>query len=126
MRTHNGILTGAFLGFVLLISLVLVPVERAYAVLSQGDLMPAQTLKSADSETRARMLKQYGNVPLYFEANQGQADKKVKFLCRGHDHSLFLTGNEAVLTLRPGKRDKLKDHPLSPCTLIYLQNVTLV
>ena len=42
----------------------------------------------------------HGKLPLSFEANQGQSDRRVKFLSRGGGYSLFLTGNEAVLALR--------------------------
>jgi hypothetical protein len=42
----------------------------------------------------------YGKLPLGFEANQGQTDSRVKFLSRGRGYSLFLTGDEAVLTLK--------------------------
>jgi len=42
----------------------------------------------------------YGNLPLSFEANQGQSDTQVQFLARGRGYSLFLTSTEAVLTLR--------------------------
>jgi hypothetical protein len=41
----------------------------------------------------------YGNLPLSFEANQGQTDEQVKFLSRGRGYSLFLTSTEAVLSL---------------------------
>lgn len=40
------------------------------------------------------------SVPMFFEANQGQTDPRVKFLSRGHGYSLFLTADEAVLRLR--------------------------
>jgi uncharacterized repeat protein (TIGR01451 family) len=36
---------------------------------------------------------------MFFEANQGQTDARVKFLSRGHGYGLFLTADEAVLTL---------------------------
>ncbi|MBK9063704.1 MAG: SBBP repeat-containing protein [Acidobacteria bacterium] len=42
----------------------------------------------------------YGTLPLSFEANQGQADDRVKFVARGPGYGLFLTRTEAVLTLR--------------------------
>jgi len=42
----------------------------------------------------------YGNLPLSFEANQGQSDVQVQFLAHGHGYSLFLTSTEAVLALR--------------------------
>ncbi len=41
----------------------------------------------------------YGKLPLSFEANQGQTDRAVKFLPRGRGYALFLTGDEAVLTI---------------------------
>ena len=36
------------------------------------------------------------SLPMYFEANQGQTDSRVKFLSRGHGYGLFLTADEAV------------------------------
>jgi hypothetical protein len=42
----------------------------------------------------------YGELPLAFEANQGQTAADVRFLSRGDSYSLFLTGQEAVLALR--------------------------
>lgn len=36
---------------------------------------------------------------MFFEANQGQTDPRVKFLSRGHGYGLFLTTDEAVLNL---------------------------
>ena len=38
-------------------------------------------------------------LPLSFEANQGQAIDKVKFLTHGQGYGLFLTSDEAVLEL---------------------------
>ncbi|MCH8126155.1 SBBP repeat-containing protein, partial [candidate division KSB1 bacterium] len=57
------------------------------------DSNPAQTAKT-------RVIATYGKIPMHFEANQGQADDKVKFLSRGGGYTLFLTSNEAVLSLR--------------------------
>jgi len=37
---------------------------------------------------------------MFFEANQGQTDSRVKFLSRGHGYGLFLTANDAVLSLQ--------------------------
>src|SRR5207247_10544333 len=51
--------------------------------------------------TNATLQAAYGNLPLSFEANEGQSDTQVEFLARGHGYSLFLTPNEAVLALRP-------------------------
>jgi hypothetical protein len=52
-----------------------------------------------------RLAEGYGKLPLSFEVNKGQAANEVKFLSRGGGYTLFLTGNEAVLSLRkPGQK----------------------
>src|SRR5262245_49089107 len=43
---------------------------------------------------------QYGRLPLTFEVNAGQTDKRVKFVSRMSGGNLFLTHKEAVLTLK--------------------------
>jgi hypothetical protein len=74
---------------------------------------------------RARLIESFGKLPLSFEANRGQADQQVKFLSRGHGYRLFLTGNEAVLALKPTsavaarsiqQKPQFKDLLLSPKT----------
>ncbi len=37
------------------------------------------------------------NVPLFFEANEGQTDQRVKFLTHSSDYTMFLTSTETVL-----------------------------
>ena len=50
-----------------------------------------------------RLVESYGRLPLSFEANRGQTDSQVKFLSRGRGYTMFLTQNEAVLSLRSQK-----------------------
>ena len=50
--------------------------------------------------TRHQVAQAYGKLPLSFEVNQGQTDSRVKFVSRGSGYNLFLTANEAVLSLR--------------------------
>ena len=45
-----------------------------------------------------------GQLPLSFEPNQGQTDPQVKFLARGAGYGVFLTSDQAVLTLRSSAR----------------------
>jgi hypothetical protein len=47
-----------------------------------------------------RLAESYGKLPLSFEVNKGQVASEVKFLSRGTGYTLFLTGNEAVLSLK--------------------------
>jgi hypothetical protein len=50
----------------------------------------------------------YGKLPLAFEANEGQTAGGVRFLSHGDGYTLFLTEQEAVLTLRqPASRPRL-------------------
>jgi hypothetical protein len=56
--------------------------------LERRDLLDSSALASA-----------YGQIPISFEANQGQTDPSVQFLARGSGYSLFLTSQEAVLSL---------------------------
>ena len=46
----------------------------------------------------------FGQLPLRFEPNQGQTDARVDFLARGAGYGLFLTPDQAVLTLRSTAR----------------------
>ncbi len=56
-----------------------------------------------DLPAPTRAVEAYGKLPLAFEANQGQTDPRVKFVSRGSGYALFLTGDEAVLSLRSQK-----------------------
>ena len=59
-----------------------------------------------DSAGKARIVENYGKLPLSFEKNQGQTDEKVKFLSRGGGYTLFLTPDEAVLALSSPSQDE--------------------
>jgi hypothetical protein len=56
-------------------------------------------------QNRAHAVGNFGRLPLSFEINQGQTDPQVKFLSRDRGYTLFLTGNEAVLSLRSQKTE---------------------
>ena len=40
------------------------------------------------------------NLPLYFEANQGQANAPAQFIARGHDYQFLISPTEAQIVLR--------------------------
>ncbi|MGC2152114.1 MAG: SBBP repeat-containing protein [Terriglobales bacterium] len=64
---------------------------------------PATTpagLLQPDPARKAKLVENYGQLPLSFEANQGQSAAPVKFLSRTNAYTLFLTSTEAVLSLR--------------------------
>src|SRR5437588_5285104 len=54
----------------------------------------------ANQQGQARLVETYGKLPLSFEANRGQTDKKVRFLARGRDYALFLTATDASVTFK--------------------------
>ncbi|HTY63653.1 MAG TPA: SBBP repeat-containing protein, partial [Acidobacteriota bacterium] len=62
--------------------------------------------KEVDPAVRAFIEQSYGKLPLSFEVNNGQADDAVKYICRGHGYTLFLTSGEAVLSLGRGSLRK--------------------
>ncbi len=52
-------------------------------------------------ESREREYKAtYAQLPMRFEQNAGQTDARVRYMARGAGYSLYLTGNEAVLSLK--------------------------
>ncbi len=61
-----------------------------------------------DPAVQSRLAASYGKLPLSFELNAGQTDASVRFLSRGPGYALFLTGNEAVLSLEK------RSHPQDP------------
>src|SRR5687768_10256062 len=40
-------------------------------------------------------------LPLAFEANRGQTDARVRYLARAAGHTVFFTGDEAVMVVNP-------------------------
>jgi hypothetical protein len=78
----------------------------------------AQEINPAGISGQARLAESYGKLPLTFEANQGQTDSQVKFLSRGRGYALFLTGNDAVLSLRSQKRPVAQHSSLNAATYL--------
>jgi hypothetical protein len=60
---------------------------------------PAETTATTPTVNAGQLAKAYGQMPLAFEANQGQADPAAQFLARGQGYGIFLTPTSAVLTL---------------------------
>jgi hypothetical protein len=73
-------------------------------------LLVALTGAASEQINDARLEKAYGQLPLSFEANRGQAGESVRFLARGVGYTLFLTDDEAALVLRaPRQRGSSND-----------------
>jgi uncharacterized protein (TIGR03437 family) len=64
-------------------------------------LSAAGSLPASAAEPGAPSLDaMYGNLPLSFEANMGQADPSVGFVARGRGYGILVTRAQAVLVLR--------------------------
>jgi sugar lactone lactonase YvrE len=77
------------------LSLGILAAAIAVPALPSSALLPAET-------SNAVAARRTGNLPMNFEANQGQTDPQVKFLSHGKGYSLFLTDDAAILSLSPG------------------------
>jgi hypothetical protein len=85
--------------------LLLVTAGAALLSLNSHPRTPANGLTmdrpaTTQSALAAKSKLNYGHLPLMFEPNQGQTDPKVRFIARGGGYGLFLTEQEAVLSLQ--------------------------
>jgi sugar lactone lactonase YvrE len=83
----------------ILVQLTLLPFVPAWAQ-DHKQLPGSGPAATAQAPHASALAKNFGKLPLSFEANQGQVNSKVRFLSRGEGYSLFLTDREAVLALR--------------------------
>jgi Beta-propeller repeat len=74
-------------------------------------LSPAAGLAASNSQ----LLADYGQLPLSFEANEGQTAAQVRFLTQANGGTLFLTSSGAVLSLtKPVGQTFLSANPAIP------------
>jgi Beta-propeller repeat len=71
------------------------------ALSTMRKIEPVRAPADAEARLSVREAQQkYGNLPLRFEKNQGQADAGVRYVSHGSGYELMLAQNEAVLALR--------------------------
>lgn len=85
----------ALVGSLVALALAIVPLARYTTPASSAPhaMLPADA-------ARQQIIAAFGQLPLHFEANHDQVEPAVDFLARGPGYSLFLTPEEAVLSLR--------------------------
>jgi hypothetical protein len=98
------------LRFVALRATLFSTILLAQSILVNGQpLVPKMAARSGSPRTLDRaaagipasqLVRNYGKLPLSFEANRGQVNDAVNFLARGQGYTLFLTSGGAVLTVR--------------------------
>ncbi|HBB93794.1 MAG TPA: hypothetical protein DC054_00225, partial [Blastocatellia bacterium] len=105
--THASVLNWRVLVLVLACGLGSSLVMRKARAHFSAQPAPVRSGVSADAKlaTLARAQQAYGQLPLSFEANEGQTDQRVKFLTYGSGYELFLTSGEAVFRLENMKRE---------------------
>jgi Chitobiase/beta-hexosaminidase C-terminal domain/Bacterial Ig-like domain (group 3)/Beta-propeller repeat len=88
----------------------------ALATLRAPAAAPASQTEQGSPARNAKLAQSYGKLPLSFEPNRGQVDKTVKFLARGTGYGLYLTAQEAVLTLSKPDPNRISKRlaPFSP------------
>ena len=91
MKTRKHVVT-VLKGMMFAVAVSLAPAATLWADQPKAAAPPLPSTAAVQSA--------YGNLPLSFEANQGQTDSHVQFLSRGRGHQLFLTRTDAVLALR--------------------------
>jgi streptogramin lyase len=70
-----------------------------------GPTASSGPVAEADREASMGLARSYGELPLAFERNQGQTDRRVDFQVRAPGQNAFLTSTGATLALDPaGKR----------------------
>ncbi|MGH9690431.1 MAG: beta strand repeat-containing protein [Candidatus Acidiferrales bacterium] len=70
---------------------------------AEQTLGSVNTQKTRPDIIRAEMAEAYGKLPLAFEKNIGQSNPQVQYLSHGQGYEIFLTPQEAVLSLRHAK-----------------------
>ena len=95
MIKNNNAVATLFLGIILGLTVY----GAVYETHSpRGGGLSGQPLHNAHAAVAARDTV-YHRLPLYFEANRGQAPTSVRFLSRGPDYGLYLTSSGPVLAL---------------------------
>src|SRR5580693_172228 len=61
----------------------------------------AQRVPAIPAVTPPRQVPGYGDLPIRFEANVGQASSGIEYVARGNGYTVALTEQAAILGLRP-------------------------
>ena len=64
------------------------------------NILPNHQVQAVPTKIQPKLVASFGKLPLSFEANQGQVRGPVKFLSHGPGYTIFLTADEAVVSLR--------------------------
>jgi hypothetical protein len=82
---------------------------------------PDPSAYAGSARDSQQVLATYSHLPLIFEPNQGQTDASVRFLARGSGYGLYLTAQEAILTLQHSDAGSL--HPAARPSVVSMKLV---
>ena len=103
----------------LMLAVTLLPMLSSTAAIRPGAdttrimVTHAPTAAVSSPIDKTQVIAGYGKIPLYFEKNAGQTDAKVQYLARGAGYALFLTPDEAVLSLHKSAGKSARKIPVS-------------
>ena len=102
MKSNIKLIAFGFFSIIFLCSLLLLrnPLKHPSPQISDEKVLSVEERKSISEN--------FGQVPLHFEVNQGQAAQDVRFVSRSNGRALLLKQNEAQLVL-PNKKNKQPD-----------------
>jgi hypothetical protein len=85
----------------------LIPTRNAISANDERNSSQPKLVASPDEPMTMESIDEtYEKLPLSFEENRGQFDKRVRFFTRGRGYGLFLTADEMVYVLRQKEREK--------------------
>src|SRR5215472_17337848 len=93
----------------------LLPFVLILGLLLVGSLVPLIQRAISSRSSPSPETISTGQLPVSFEANQGQTDNQVRFLAHGPGYTLFLTPQESLLALNASGHGGLpSSSPFSP------------
>ncbi len=99
-RIAGSIALAAILPLALLIAVLHSGAKPSAAVKSQHSTVAANSLQTPTAAQSQKIAAAFGKLPMSFERNEGQSASEVRYVSRGPGYQLFLTNQEAVVTLR--------------------------
>lgn len=102
MKTHISSLKTVVLSFLAVSTLLGLALFAPRGTTSAPEESVPREIAAAPAATRttAKVREAYGQLPLSFEANRGQAAESIDFVARGPGYALALSATEAVFSLR--------------------------
>jgi len=109
LQRHHSLFVG-----LLLISAASAQGQSAQHASTAGAISPHNAALPSVHSATVQADKNFGHLPLSFEPNQGQADRKVRFLTHSLDSALSLNASEAIFTLPSPPNTPLKNTKAHP------------